>query len=227
MGLIMKNPAFSDVGDAYYNQEKEFLLHLIPDGPNKVLDVGCGSGGVGRKLLNSGKAAEMVGIEIFEAAAEKARKHYRTVHVGDVESMDLAAYRKYFDVIICGDVLEHLREPSAVLQDLHRCLRDDGLIVCCVPNVRYWRVWKDLVFQGKWEYASEGVMDQTHLRFFTTRSFKKLLIDTSFTIQDEEMQIAQGPKQRSFNKITGGVFQEFLGSQMLITARKGRLAVQP
>lgn len=65
-------------------------------------------------------------------------------------------------------------------------------------------------------------MDQTQLRFFTTRSFKKLLTSASFTVKDQEMRIAKGPKQRGFNRVTCGVFEEFLGIQMMITARKGR-----
>ena len=184
-----------------------------------VLDVGCGSGRVGKRLIESNKAAEVVGIEIFDAAAREARNHYKAVHVGDVENMDLP-YDRYFDVVICGDVLEHLREPSKVMERLYHCLKDNGLIVCCVPNVRYWRIWKNLVFAGTWEYEAEGIMDQTHLRFFTTRSFKRLLEDASFKVQDEEMRIAKGPKQRGFDRMTRGLFQEFLGIQMMITARK-------
>jgi len=161
----------------------------------------------------------MVGIEIFEAAATEARSHYKTVHVGDVEELDLA-YRRHFDVVICGDVLEHLKEPFKVLEVIHRCLKDDGLIVCCVPNVRYWRVWMNLALRGNWDYTAEGIMDQTHLRFFTTRSFKKLLTTASFAVLDHEMRIARGPKQRGFNRLTGGIFEEFLGIQMIMTARK-------
>jgi 16S rRNA G1207 methylase RsmC len=99
----MKHPGFNDPQDGCYTQEKGFLLHLIPEGPNVVLDVGCGSGYVGKKLLESNKAAEMVGIEIFDAAAREALKHYKAVHVGDIEDMYLA-YHRYFDVVIwcCG-----------------------------------------------------------------------------------------------------------------------------
>jgi methionine biosynthesis protein MetW len=215
----MKNPAFHDPSCDYYTQDKGFLLHLIPEGPNVVLDLGCGSGRVGKRLIESNKAAEVVGIEIFDPAAKEALNYYKAVHVGDIENMDLT-YDRYFDVVICGDVLEHLREPSKVLERLYHCLKDDGLIVCCVPNVRYWRIWMNLVLRGNWDYTSEGIMDQTHLRFFTTRSFKKLLTSASFKVQDEEMRIAIGPKQKRFNRVTRGIFKEFLGIQMMLTARK-------
>lgn len=215
----MKNPTFQEASDDYYVQEKKFLFHLIPDGPNVVMDLGCGAGRVGKGLLESNKAAEIVGVEIFEPAANEALKCYKTVHVGDIENMDLA-YDKHFDVVICGDILEHLKDPFKIVERARHWLKDSGRLVCCVPNVRYWRVWSDLVFRGKWEYKSEGIMDQTHLRFYTRRSFKALLKNASFVVQDEEMRIALGPKQLAVNRVTWGIFEEFLGIQMLFTARK-------
>jgi len=161
----------------------------------------------------------MTGVEIFEPAAATARKHYKQVHVGDVEEMSLS-YDKYFDLVICGDVLEHLKDPGKVLRQIHGWLKDGGRVLCCVPNVRYWRVWRDLVFKGDWKYTSQGIMDQTHLRFFTTKSFKRMLTDASFVVEREDMRIAIGPKQELFNRLTMGACKEFLGSQMLLLARK-------
>ncbi|MCK4783740.1 MAG: hypothetical protein KAV87_08325, partial [Desulfobacteraceae bacterium] len=80
--------------------------------------------------------------------------------------------------------------------------------------------WRDLVFRGVWQYTSEGILDRTHLRFFTTSTFKKMLTDASFIIEYEGMRIAVGPKQRAFNRLTFGLFKEFLGFQILISARK-------
>jgi 2-polyprenyl-3-methyl-5-hydroxy-6-metoxy-1,4-benzoquinol methylase len=215
----MRNPAFPVANDDYYVQEKKFLLNFVPNGPNVVMDLGCGAGRFGRGLLESNKAAEVVGVEVFEPAAMEARKYYRTVHVGDIELLELP-YRKEFDVVICGDVLEHLKEPSKVIEQARHWLKDGGRIVCCVPNVRYWRIWRDLVLRGEWKYVSEGIMDQTHLRFFTRRSFRRLLAEASFVVQQEGMRIARGPKQELFNRLTFGAFQEFLGIQMLFAARK-------
>jgi len=215
----MINQSFQDTGDPYYNQEKRFFLDLVPDGPNVVLDLGCGSGRAGKVLLESHKAAEVVGVEIFELAAQEARKFYKAVHIGDIEDLELP-YSQHFDIVLCGDVLEHLKEPGSVVRRIQSWLKDGGRIVCCVPNVRYWRVWTDLVFRGNWQYTHEGIMDRTHLRFFTTRSFKKMLTDASFRIEYEGMRIAKGPKQQAFNRLTRGVFREFLGYQMLISARK-------
>jgi 2-polyprenyl-3-methyl-5-hydroxy-6-metoxy-1,4-benzoquinol methylase len=215
----MKNPAFGDAGDAYYIQGKEYLLPFVPDGQNAVLDLGCGAGGFGRGLMKAGKASRLVGVEIFEPAAKEAMKYYESVHVGDIEEMDLP-YDKCFDVVICGDVLEHLKDPQTVVKRIHGWLKDGGRVVCCVPNVRYWENLVDLVFKGDWRYVSEGIMDQTHLRFFTTKSFKRTLADARFTVERQGMTYRQDPKQHAFNRVTFGLFNDFIGYQMLFTARK-------
>jgi 2-polyprenyl-3-methyl-5-hydroxy-6-metoxy-1,4-benzoquinol methylase len=217
--IVVKNDAFLDPNAEYYLQEKRFMFHLFPKGPNKVLDLGCGAGRVGKMLLDSGRAVEVVGVEIFALAAAEARKHYKCVHVGDVEGMTLD-YHDCFDVVICGDVLEHLKEPEKVVKEIYRWLKPGGLIVCCVPNIRYWRISRNLILKGDWEYVSQGIMDQTHLRFFTTKSLRRMLNKASFVIEREDMRIANGPKQRAFNRLTFGVFKEFLGFQILMTARK-------
>ena len=129
--------------------------------------------------------------------------------------------QKHFDLVICGDVLEHLKDPGKILRQINGWLKDDGRVLCCLPNVRYWKNCRDLIFKGDWQYTSEGILDQTHLRFFTTRSRSRgLLTETSFVVEREDMRIASGCKQRIFNKLTFGIFKEFLGFQMLFLARK-------
>ena len=218
----MKNPAFCKHNDSYYTQTKDFLLPLIPSGLEKVLDSGCGSGYFGRRLLELGRAKELTGVEIFEGAAEAAREFYHTVHLGDVELMDLS-YSGSFDLVVCGDILEHLKDPLHILRKAHSWLRDEGFIVCCLPNIRYWKISYKLIVKGDWEYESQGIMDQTHLRFFTARSFKRLLAQAGFLVEREDMRIASGPKQEMFNKITFGLFKEFLGYQMMFRGIKVKL----
>jgi 2-polyprenyl-3-methyl-5-hydroxy-6-metoxy-1,4-benzoquinol methylase len=215
----LKNEAFQNASNDYYVQDKGFIFPLIPDGPNIVIDVGCGSGRLGQRLLESGKAAEIVGIELFEPAAREAMKCYRRVHIGDVENLKLD-YAQYFDIAVCGDILEHLKDPRQVVDEIHRWLKPRGLIVCSVPNVRYWRIWRDLILRGEWKYAVESIMDQTHLRFFTRRSFRRLLTDASFVIQGETEYMKRGPKQQAFNRLTFGIFREFFAYQLLFAGLK-------
>ena len=215
----MKNPAFLEKKSSYYNQANEFLISLIPDGPNVIMDLGCASGQLGQKLLEMNKAVELVGVEIFVPAAREASKYYDFIHVGDIEELNLD-YNEHFDVVICGDILEHLKEPYKVLKKIHCWLKNGGRIICCIPNIRYWRIWRDVIFKGIWEYSNEGILDYTHLRFFTTRSFKKMLVGTSFLVEHEELRIADGPKQQAFNRLTLGIFKEFLGYQLVFSAGK-------
>ncbi len=214
----MKNQAWGEAADPYYNRDKQFLFHLIPDGPNVILDCGCASGRMGKKLLDIKKAAEVIGFEIFEPAAKEAMQVYKRVHVGDIEEMDLE-YKEYFDVVICGDVLEHLKEPRKVVERLRLMLKPGGLIICCLPNVRHCRVLKNLLIRGDWRYEQEGIMDQTHLRFFTTKSFRRLLTEASFAVEYQGMQIYDA-RHRFIDRMTFGLFREFFGFQMIFSARK-------
>lgn len=203
----------------YYNQRRTDLSEFIPDGPNAVMDLGCASGGLGTTLLESNKASQVVGVEIFEPAARQAMKRYDTVHVGDIEELVLD-YDRYFDVVVCGDILEHLKEPHKTLVQIHRWLKDDGLLVCCVPNIRYWKIIKDLVLKGEWKYEQCGILDQTHLRFFTVSSFRRMLAAASFRVINETKIYVDGRKKMALRRLSQGLLDEFFAFQVLFSARK-------
>lgn len=196
--------------------KKEFLP-LIPEGPNVVLDIGCGAGRLGRVLREMNKAIEMVGVEIYEPAAEEADKNYNKVHRGNIESLNLP-YVEHFDYVICGDILEHLIDPWAMLNKINSMLKKGGALICCIPNIRYWQIITDLLMGGKWEYADAGILDATHLRFFTKRSFIKMLDEANYRVTWLHMSISG--KKMIANKVTFGVFSEFLAPQIMISARK-------
>jgi SAM-dependent methyltransferase len=214
----LENQCHPGADSQYYNFEKTRFQSLFREGPNVVLDLGCGSGQLGKRLIELNRAAEVVGVEIFEAAAINASKYYNKVIAGDIENLELP-YREYFDYIVCGDILEHLRDPWVTLQRVHGWLKPDGILIASIPNVRYWRVLRDLVFKGRWEYVDSGIMDITHLRFFTRKTFTDALEGKRFSISKCEFWV-NGKKQGFFNKITFGFFQEFLGSQFMVLANK-------
>jgi len=216
----MKNPAHTDSSASYYNLLKTPVLPLIPDGPNVILDVGCGAGVTGKKLLSLGKASRVIGVEIFPPAAEEAAQHYAHVHCGDVERLALE-YREEFDFVLFNDVLEHLVDPYSIVRQAHTWLKPGGQAICVLPNVRYWQVLVRLVFCGRWEYREAGILDQTHLRFFTRRTAVKLLTDAGFDVIHWHMLI-YGKKKGAANAITAGLLREFLGPQILLCGRKGQ-----
>jgi glycosyltransferase involved in cell wall biosynthesis/2-polyprenyl-3-methyl-5-hydroxy-6-metoxy-1,4-benzoquinol methylase len=165
-------------GRSYYRCGRNDVLALIPADASRILDVGCGEGVLGQLLLERG-ATEVVGIEAEPAAAAAARKRLSRVFPGDVEVMDLPFDDGYFDCIVLADVLEHLRDPLAALKKLKRHLSDSGTVVASMPNVRYLPVVERLA-GGRWEYKDSGILDRTHLRFFTRKEMELLFRDAGF-----------------------------------------------
>lgn len=142
-------------------------LALIPE-RSRVLEVGTASGAMSQALKRKG--CVVTGIEIDPEMASAARRICARMVVGNVEELDLdAELLESFDVVLCGDVLEHLRDPRAVVQKLARCLSADGYFVVSLPNVAHGSVRLSLL-GGDFRYRSEGLLDATHLRFFTLES---------------------------------------------------------
>lgn len=216
----MQNTAFLEKDAHYYVRFKHWMLPFIADGDNVIMDLGCASGIMGRKLLESGKASEVYGVEIFEEAASEAGSIYRKVHVGDIEEMHLE-YNQDFDYIICGDILEHLKNPYEVMSRVFTWLKPGGKVLICLPNVRHYSVLTELIFKGQWKYADAGIMDKTHLRFFTRRSTMQMVEDAGFKVFHSSM-VVEGPKKNFFNKLTFGLFDEFLASQSFCCAQKSK-----
>jgi 2-polyprenyl-3-methyl-5-hydroxy-6-metoxy-1,4-benzoquinol methylase len=212
----MENKSFVDSHDSYYNLEKTRFVNLVPEGPNVVLDIGCAAGRLGRTLLELRRAVEVIGVEIYGPAADEAAKCYTMVYKEDIEHLNLP-YKGYFDFVVCGDILEHLSDPLTLVKKIHVWIKTGGYFIASVPNIRYWRVLRDLIIFGKWEYVEAGILDNTHLRFFTQQSFLRMIENGNFKIVDREM-IINGRKQNLLNKITFGMFKEFLGSQIMIVA---------
>lgn len=164
-------------------------LGLIRDG-SRVLEVGTAAGHV-TQLLNQ-KGAAVTGIEMDESLGALAAPLCERMIIGDVEALDLDAHvPDTFDVILCGDVLEHLRNPGAVLCKLRRRLVPDGYLVVSLPNVAHASVRLDLL-AGEFKYVREGLLDATHLRFFTLASIVELFNKCGFEIKDL-YRARQGP----------------------------------
>lgn len=148
--------------------------------PVSILDVGTASGYLGKVWKNSGH--HVTGIEFDAVAAEKAKENYHAFRMADIETFDFP-YRSEFDYIVFADVLEHLRDPVAVLRRCIPGLKESGKIIISLPNVANWVIRLGLVF-GRFDYADRGILDRTHLRFFTLRSAGELMSDASCEVLD-------------------------------------------
>jgi 2-polyprenyl-3-methyl-5-hydroxy-6-metoxy-1,4-benzoquinol methylase len=156
----------------------EKLLTLVGRA-GRVLDVGCASGYLARRLRSCG--ATVVGVDLDEAAAEEARPFCQEVLVGDVESMELPFEPASFDAVVCGDLIEHLRDPQRFLERVRPLLRADGRLVLTTPNVANWAMRLGLLF-GRFRYGDRGILDRTHAHLFTRKTLAECLEDAGYRI---------------------------------------------
>ncbi|HEV2386571.1 MAG TPA: bifunctional glycosyltransferase/class I SAM-dependent methyltransferase [Candidatus Acidoferrales bacterium] len=156
------------------------ILDLLPAPPPlHILDVGTAGGYLDRELRARGH--RVTGIECQPERADRARRYCDEMIAGDVETLDLGPYAGSFDCALLGDVLEHLREPEAVLERVAATLKPGGKAIVCVPNVANLYVRLNLLF-GRFRYETRGILDATHLRFFTLRTFRELVESSGLEI---------------------------------------------
>jgi 2-polyprenyl-3-methyl-5-hydroxy-6-metoxy-1,4-benzoquinol methylase len=159
-------------------------LRLIGHGKT-VLELGCASGAM-TKLIRE-QDCRVTGVEFDPAEAEKAREFAEKVYVANLEAPDaldeLGDAR--FDVVLAGDVLEHLRDPLPLLTKVGTMLNDDGYVVVSIPNVAHGSLRLSLL-QGRWDYADYGLLDRTHLKFFTHSSLLEMFEDANLRIEHTE-----------------------------------------
>jgi 2-polyprenyl-3-methyl-5-hydroxy-6-metoxy-1,4-benzoquinol methylase len=164
---------YENKAKAYYNFPREEMLVYLPKEAKTVLEVGCGQGTFAAQI-KAYNNAEVWGIEYMKEEGDLAKDILDKVFIGAVEDYINDMPDNFFDAIYFNDVLEHLAYPDAVLRDLKPKLKKGGLIISSIPNLRNFRVLKMLVIDGDWDYAEHGVMDKTHLRWFTKKSIVKM-----------------------------------------------------
>ncbi len=177
------NAAQPEQDRSYYSQQRNDVVAFLDPRPGlSVLDVGCGTGGLGQSLRRAG-CRPVVGIEIEAWAAQEAARHYDRVYTADVDAFDPPFAEGSFDRIVCADVLEHLRDPWAVLARLRRCLKPDGTLVASIPNIGNAQTIRELL-QGRFDYMDWGIMDRGHLRFFTRETIVEMFAGAGYAVKE-------------------------------------------
>jgi len=191
----------------------------------KILDVGCNTGNLGEKLIKE-KSCRVFGIDNSKNAVLMARKKLDKVMLFDLETYKIPFPNEKFDVIIFADVLEHVRYPEKILKKYSSMLKSNGIILASLPNVANINIRLNLFF-GKWNYQDAGILDRTHMRFFTKKTIVSLFKNSGYKI----IKIDSTPGfsfifLRYFNilkKLKGllcKVAPKLLGLQFIIIAKK-------
>jgi len=157
----------------YYEGRRQDMLKYIPPSVRKVLELGCARGYF-CELVKQTFGAECWGVEINPQIARSAATRLDRVINADVNEAMAQVPDGYFDCIVCNDILEHLADPYSLLIRLKAKLAPAGVVVASLPNVRYCTVLYHLVISGTWDYKDSGILDRTHLRFFTYKSLVKM-----------------------------------------------------
>lgn len=196
----------------------------------KILDVGCAKGYLAERL--SKKGHEITGIEFDPKSAKLAGKYCKGVIEGNIEKLDLRIKKNYFDLIIFGDILEHLKEPEPILKKYLKYLKRGGFVITSVPNIANAYIRLNLLL-GRFDYTAKGILDKTHLRFYTLKTLKNLIKESDLKII--RMEVTPVPLPMVFpsmgeggllniihqiNNLSTRLWKKLLGYQFVILAKK-------
>ena len=217
----------TEFNPAYIHNRRD-VVSLLKEIPSHILDVGCSNGTLGQDLKRAFPNATVIGIEKDPAMAKVATNHLDEVIVTDLDnaawSDNLTGHT--FDLIICADVLGHLKKPWEVLYILQQLLTPEGYLIISLPNVRHWSVIYQVFVKGDWPILNSGIFDKTHLRFFTKRSAKRLMEKSSLTVEKivakhsfyDDVGTPRHGLGRFISRIPGA--QEFVSYQWIFICRK-------
>jgi SAM-dependent methyltransferase len=173
-------------GAHYTDHVNEALARAIESAPRRVLELGCAGGMFGARLKQRFPGAHVTGIEAGRAAARRATARLDRVVARRIEEVDFDAEGfspGEFDLVVAGDVLEHLVNPWATLARLRPYLAEGGYVAASIPNARNLQVCLGLLLNGRFEYAERGLLDITHLRFFAFEDIRALFESTGYVLE--------------------------------------------
>lgn len=175
------------------------LLKLIPDDVKRIVEVGCSSGALAREVRKLNPNVHYTGIEIEPAYAQMARAHCDRVLDLDIEaaSPELLADELAADCWVFGDVLEHLRDPWQLLQKIRSAIAQGGCVVACIPNAQHWSVQARLN-TGAFRYEDSGLLDRTHIRWFTLTTIIEMFNQAGYTIETGMPRVFPDPACEKF-----------------------------
>ena len=205
----------------YYNRSfREEMFKYIPENATKILEVGC-SEGLFLSHLQKNKPCEVWGIEMNEQAAEKASKVAFKVLSGDFNVVFKELPAHYFDCVIFNDVIEHFSDPWLALSNTKQLLSSNGVVVSSIPNFRYIGNLTEIITSADFRYKEEGgILDKTHLRFFTSKSMKRFFEECGYSvIVQEGLRPCQSWKEKLLIYFSFGYFKDMRFKQYANVAK--------
>ena len=196
----------------YYTGHNDHILEALPSEASRILDVGCAAGALGERIKRARPNAVVHGIDRATDALAEARGRLDRVFELDLDA-PLPAIEEY-DCIIFGDVLEHLEDPWRVIREFTPRVPIGGHVIASIPNIRYYKVLRDLVWRGRFEYQERGILDSTHLRFFTLHEMRHLFEQAGLRVLSTRPRICGGNDLiRFLDRVSGGRFEELRAMQ--------------
>ena len=208
-----------EAGTYFSHTRSDLVEALGRHRPSSVVDVGCADGSTGLLLKQRFPGCHVAGVEPSGEAAETAAARLDEFYRSPVEQLPFERLAGRFDTMLLGDVLEHLVDPWATLGRLRQLLAPGGVVVATMPNVRNWRVVRDLALRGRWEYADAGIMDRTHLRFFTREGILGLFTQAGLRVEHVEAVVPR--RAAVVDRLTARLLTDLLAQKFLLRARLG------
>jgi len=210
---------YEDKASSYFEWNRQDILPYLPSAADRICEIGCGAGATLVNMKSRYEASFVAGFDIHELSIATARGRLDRAEVLDVEAAPLPSYVENIDLMLCLDVLEHLRDPWAVVAALHARLAPGGSIVASIPNIRHYSVSAGLLFQGKWDLADAGLLDRTHLRFFVRKTAIALMASSGLRV-DAVGRTFRRRRDSAAAKFSGGLLSDVCALQYIIRATK-------
>lgn len=215
-----EHKSYDEKPDNYYVQGRPEMVELVPQKAKKVLDIGCSTGAFGRLLKEKRDDIEVWGVEMHGPTAKEAKKHLDKVFTSSVEDAIDKLPQKTFDAIVFNDVLEHLIDPSVVLELIKPLLNKDGVVISSIPNVRYYYNLTHMIFDKDFRYEDDGIRDHTHVRFFTEKSIKRMYNETGYKVVSQDgIHAIPGWKFALAKKLSFGLLDDAAYMQFATVAK--------
>lgn len=219
--MSMIEDIYKDKDVAGYYDSIRFDVLSYFDGPvDAVLEIGCGSGATLSYIKKAGLANYVVGADINSEQLVSACEHGvdKTILVNpNLHQFEFDA--EVFDRILMLDVLEHMVDPWLALKDVSRFLNPDGKIILSIPNVQNLRVIVPLIFGG-WKYGDAGILDKTHLRFFTKKTVFELVESAGLRVESVNANLETHLLPVLMNFLTFRIFERFVTVQFVLVCKK-------